>query len=226
MKMNINTYIDHTLLHPTATEADIKSLCEEAITYQFKSVCIQPSYVSDAYQLLKASSVKVCTVIGFPHGANTTEGKIFEAKQAILDGASEIDYVVNLGHVKNKRFDLVEAEMAAFAKLKISQDHLVIKIILETCYLDNKEISELCQLAKEHRIDFVKTSTGFGTGGATLEHVRLMKQEVADVIAVKASGGVRTYEDAMQMIEAGAGRIGTSNGIAIVKKTSSQSEGY
>lgn len=226
MNMNINTYIDHTLLHPTATETDIKSLCEEAKTYQFKSVCIQPSYVSYAYQLLKASSVKVCTVIGFPHGANTTEGKIFEAKQAIVDGASELDYVVNLGHVKNKRFDLVEEEMAAFAKLKICQDHLVIKIILETCYLDNHEIMELCQLAKKHRIDYVKTSTGFGTGGATLEHVRLMKQEVGDVIAVKASGGVRTYEDAIKIIEAGAGRIGTSNGISIVKKTSSHSESY
>ncbi|MGJ7921888.1 deoxyribose-phosphate aldolase [Neobacillus sp. LXY-4] len=222
----INRIIDHTLLMATATSAQVIQLCNEAKEYQFASVCIPPNYVSLASSQLAESDVKVCTVIGFPLGYNNTSVKIFEAKKAIAEGAEELDYVLNIAQLKNGNFEAIEVEMQEFAELKKDHPDLIIKVILETCYLTKEEIVQVCRLAKQAGIDFVKTSTGFGTGGATIEDVQLMRQTVGTKIGVKASGGVRTIKDAEVMIKAGANRIGTSNGVGIVSGNRSVESNY
>lgn len=216
MSNDIAKMIDHTLLKANATMGQIKKLCEEAVKYGFASVCINPGYVAQAAELLEGSQVKVCTVIGFPLGANIPETKLFEAEHAMQLGARELDYVLNVSQVLNNRMDLIEHEMKLFAGLRDNVCKPVIKVILETCYLTEGQIVEVCRLAKKTNLDFVKTSTGFGPAGAVTEHVRLMRSIVGQALGVKASGGIRSYEDARAMIAAGADRIGTSAGIEIV----------
>ena len=212
--MNINKYIDHTILKPEATEADIKNLCDEALDYDFMSVCIQPYWVSKAAAFLTGSDVKVCTVVGFPHGANTAEVKTFEAKQAVQNGAHEVDMVINIGALKEKSYDVVRHEIASIAEAVKGQ--AILKVIIETALLTDEEKVAACEIAKEAGADFVKTSTGFSTGGATVHHVALMRKTVGPNVGVKASGGVRTHEDLLAMVEAGANRIGTSAGCKII----------
>ncbi|WP_264737739.1 deoxyribose-phosphate aldolase [Cytobacillus firmus] len=225
--MKLEKYIDHTLLKADATLDAIEKLCKEAAEYRFASVCINPTYVTKANELLKDSDVKVCTVIGFPLGANVTDVKIYEAKNALAEGATELDYVLNISDVKNGEFDRVQTEMAAFVGLKDDHPGLVIKVILETCYLTDLEIEKVCEIAKNTKIDFVKTSTGFGSGGATEEAVALMKAAAGSEVEVKASGGVRTKGDAEKYIQLGATRIGTSNGVGIISLTDQTSgSGY
>lgn len=211
--MELNKYIDHTLLKAFATEEDIRKLCNEAIEYDFASVCVNPCHVKFASQLLGLSDVKVCTVIGFPLGANSSDVKAFEAKKAIEDGAEEVDMVINVGKAKQGDWDFVRDDIR---KVREAAKDKLLKVIVETCYLTDEEIFKACIMAKEAEADFVKTSTGFGTGGATAEHVKLMRDAVGEQMGVKASGGVRTKEDAMKMIDAGATRIGTSNGKDII----------
>ena len=211
--MELNKYIDHTLLKAFATEDDIRKLCNEAIEYDFASVCVNPCHVKFASQLLGLSDVKVCTVIGFPLGANSSDVKAFEAKKAIEDGAEEVDMVINVGKAKQGDWDFVRDDIR---KVREAAKDKLLKVIVETCYLTDEEIFKACIMAKEAEADFVKTSTGFGTGGATAEHVKLMRDAVGEQMGVKASGGVRTKEDAMKMIDAGATRIGTSNGKDII----------
>lgn len=220
MQTGLANKIDHTLLKPNVTASQIHQLCAEAKEYRFASVCINPCYVSLAHELLRETDVKVCTVIGFPLGSSTTETKILEAKEAIQNGADELDYVVNLNDIANGRFDSVKREMQQFVHLRTASNKpIVVKMILETCYLTNQQIIEVCKLAKETGLDFVKTSTGFGSGGATVEHVRIMRETVGTGVGVKASGGIRSYDDCMAMINAGANRIGASASVAIVTKT-------
>lgn len=209
----LNKYIDHTLLKASATEDEIEKLCQEAIEHDFKSVCINPYYVELAKYYLKKSDVLVCTVIGFPLGANDLQTKVHETKIAVKQGANEIDMVINIGAVKNGNFEYVEEEIRRVRKACKKQ---VLKVIIETCLLTDEEKVKACEASKNAGADFVKTSTGFSTGGATIEDVKLMRATVGPEMGVKASGGVRTYEDAIKMIEAGATRIGTSNGIKIV----------
>lgn len=207
------SYIDHTLLKPTASQAEIKKLCQEALSYNFASVCVNPVHVPPAARLLQGSSVKVCTVIGFPLGATTTLSKVFEARDAVAGGAEEIDMVLNVG-------SLLEGDYAkVYSDIKAVREAVpgLLKVILETCYLSKEQIVRGCILSKLAGADFVKTSTGFGTGGATVEDVKLMREVVGEDVGVKASGGIRDYETAMAMINAGASRIGASAGIAIVE---------
>lgn len=210
----INKYIDHTLLKPEATEKEIHDLCEEAIEYDFMSVCVQPYWVSKVSAFLNDTDVKVCTVVGFPHGANTKEVKAFEAKQAVQKGADEVDMVINIGAAKEGKFDTIREEISAVAEAVKGQ--ALLKVILETALLTDDEIVSVSEAAKAAGADFVKTSTGFSTGGATLADVSLMRQTVGPDMGVKASGGVRTYADALAFIEAGATRLGASSGKAIV----------
>jgi deoxyribose-phosphate aldolase len=211
--MKLNTYIDHTLLKPTATPNDIITLCEEAITHQFYAVCVNGCYVQLAKSIVTNSAVQVASVMGFPLGANTTKTKIFEAQDAIKNGASEIDMVLNLGWLKAKEYKKIESEIT---EIKKAIGIHVLKVILETCYLTNDEIIEASKIAMYSGADFIKTSTGFGSGGATIEAVKLMKQAVGDAVKIKASGGIRDKETALQYIKLGVSRIGTSSGIAIV----------
>ena len=211
--MEYNKFIDHTNLKQDATKEDIKKLCEEAISYDFMSVCVNPDFVKFASDLLLDSEVKVCTVIGFPLGASTTRTKIFETKDALKNGADEIDMVINVSALKDKNYDLVKNEIASIKK--VCKKH-ILKVILETCLLTDEEIVAACKLAKEARADFVKTSTGFSKGGATVEAVKLMRETVKDSMGVKASGGIKTHEDLIKMIDAGANRIGTSSGTKIL----------
>ena len=213
--MKLSKYIDHTLLKPEATEEQIKKLCEEAIQYDFASVCVNPTHIALCHKLLKNSDVKVCTVIGFPLGANTTAVKVFEAKDAINNGADELDMVINVGAVKDNNYQLVKDDIKA---LREATKGYVLKVIFETCLLTKEEIKKVAEICKELKVDYVKTSTGFSKGGATVEDVALMSSVVAPVCGVKASGGVRTYQDAKAMIDAGATRIGASAGIAIVSE--------
>ena len=212
--MKLNQYIDHTLLKQDATQKQIETLCQQAITYEFASVCVNPYYVSYCKSLLKNRAVKVCTVIGFPLGSNTTATKAFETEDAILNGADEIDMVINVSALKNKQDDVVLKDIEAV--VAAAKGHLV-KVILETCLLTPQEIVKACQLAMKAKAQYVKTSTGFSTMGATIENVKLMYETVHPTLKVKASGGVRSYEDALAMIQAGASRIGTSNGVAIME---------
>lgn len=221
---SLNTYIDHTLLKATATEQDIINLCNEAKTHQFFSVCVNSCYVSLAKAQLKDTDVKVCSVIGFPLGAMSTKAKVEETKQALKDGADEIDMVLNLGFLKSKNFDVVWQDIEA---VKQVMPNNTLKVILETCYLEEIEIIKASELAINSGADFIKTSTGFSTGGATINDVKLMKS-VAEKsnVKIKASGGIRDTETAISYIEAGAERIGTSNGIAIVTGQKAEEGNY
>ena len=211
---NINRLIDHTLLKPDAKQEEIEKLCAEAIKYHFMSVCVNPCNVNLCAKLLKGSDVKVCTVIGFPLGANISKTKIEETKYCLENGASEIDMVINIGRLKDKDYDYVENEIREIKK--VCKDN-ILKVILETCLLSDEEIVKACQLSQNAGADFVKTSTGFSKGGATTHAVKLMRETVKDALGVKASGGIHSYEEAMAMVEAGANRIGASSGIKIVE---------
>jgi deoxyribose-phosphate aldolase len=212
---NLAQYIDHTLLKPNAEENDILKLLEEARQYQFASVCINPFWVKTAAEKLSGSGVKVCTVIGFPLGATTSEAKAFETKKAIEDGADEVDMVLNIGALKSGKADIVEDDIRAV--VKAAQGRLV-KVIIETCLLSDEEKEQACRLAVKAGADFVKTSTGFSTGGATVEDVQLMRKAVGEKAGVKASGGIHSKADAEAMIAAGATRIGASSGVQIVSE--------
>lgn len=211
---NINQLIDHTILKPDATIDDIRRLCIEAKEYNFYSVCVNSAYVNVAYNFLLHSNVKVCSVVGFPLGAMIKEAKAYESKLAIDSGADEIDMVMNIGLLKSNKIDLFERDIK---KVRETCHAAVLKVIIETCLLTDKEKILACQIAKEYGADFVKTSTGFSTGGATEHDIELMRKTVGDKMGVKASGGIKTYEDAIKMINAGANRLGTSSGIAIIK---------
>jgi deoxyribose-phosphate aldolase len=212
--MKLNKYIDHTLLKSDSTSAGVVKLCDEAKSYDFKSVCVNPSHVELAKKQLLGSDVLVCTVIGFPLGATTKEVKVFETKDAIKKGATEIDMVINIGRAKSQDFDYIEDEIKAVVE---AANGLCVKVIIETSLLTNEEKVAACLAAKNAKATFVKTSTGFSTGGATKDDIMLMRQTVGPEMGVKASGGVRSKEDALIMIEAGATRIGTSNGITIIE---------
>ncbi|MBR6698389.1 MAG: deoxyribose-phosphate aldolase [Lachnospiraceae bacterium] len=205
--MKLEKYLDYTILKPAATKADVENLCKKAIQLDTASVCINPCYVAYAKELLQDSNVKVCTVIGFPLGATDTQTKCFETRQAIANGATELDMVINVGALKDKNYDYVKNEIAALKE--ICKD-LVLKVIIETCLLTDEEKIKVCELALEAGADFVKTSTGFGSHGATIEDVKLMKSVVKEKASVKASGGIRDSKTAKAMIDAGASRIGTS----------------
>lgn len=213
--MKLAQYIDHTLLKPDATEEKILKICEEAKEYNFASVCVNPFYASLVSEQLKGTSVKTCVVIGFPLGANTKEVKAFEAKDAIKNGAQELDMVINVGALKDKKYDIVKDDIKAV--VEAANGNALVKVIIETCLLTKDEIVKACQIAKEAGADFVKTSTGFSTGGAKVEDVKLMRETVGPDMGVKASGGIRTTKDAKALIEAGATRIGASASIAIVQ---------
>ena len=206
-------YIDHTLLKPDATRAQLEQLCAEAAEHQFSTVCVNGSRVEVAYSLLEDCDVQVCTVVGFPLGAMEADAKRYETEVAVDVGASEIDMVMNVGRFKDGEHDYIVREIRDVVE---AADDRVVKVILETCLLTNDEIAKACKLVTQAQAHFVKTSTGFGNAGATLEHVRLMRETVGQFAGVKAAGGVRNADDARAMIEAGATRIGTSNGVAIV----------
>ncbi|KXT69385.1 deoxyribose-phosphate aldolase [Streptococcus cristatus] len=212
--MKLNKYIDHTLLKPDASQEQIATLIEEAKKYDFANVCVNPTWVNFAAQALKATDVKVCTVIGFPLGANTPELKAFETSDAIQNGANEIDMVINIGALKSRNFDLIEKDIRAVVE---AAKGTLVKVIIETCLLTDDEKVKACQIAQKAGADFVKTSTGFSTGGATVEDVALMRKTVGPDMGVKASGGARSYEDALAFIKAGATRIGASSGVAIME---------
>ncbi|MGD6876536.1 deoxyribose-phosphate aldolase [Bacillus infantis] len=222
MATNVAKMIDHTLLKADATKEQIEVLCSEAKEYSFASVCVNPAWVSYASELLEGSGVDVCTVIGFPLGASTSEVKAFETKNAIENGATEVDMVINIGALKSGSSDLVESDIRAV--VEAAKGKALTKVIIETSLLTEDEKVLACELAVKAGTDFVKTSTGFSTGGATVEDIRLMRKTVGPEIGVKASGGVRSTEDAQQMIEAGATRIGASSGVAIVNGLTSDSD--
>lgn len=213
--MNINKLIDHTALKPSTTKDEILKLLDEAKTYDFASVCVNPCWIELAHQELKHTDVKVCTVIGFPLGANTTEVKVFEAKDAIEKGAQEIDMVINVAMLKDKEYDYVENEIQKI--VEVAKDKALVKVIIEACLLTDEEKIKACELSQKAGADFVKTSTGFSTGGATVHDVALMRKTVGTDMGVKASGGVHTHEEALAMIEAGANRIGASAGVKLLK---------
>lgn len=210
---NIVEKVDHTLLKPLATWEDIKKICDEAKEMKVASVCIPPSYVKQASEYLK-DEVPVCTVIGFPLGYNTTKIKIEEAKDAIQNGAKEIDMVINIGDAKAGLFDKIEDEIS---QIKNAIGNHILKVIIETCYLTQDEKIALCKAVSNAKADFIKTSTGFGTNGATLEDIKLMKDNVSKNVAIKAAGGIKTIEDAKNFINAGATRLGTSSICQILK---------
>lgn len=212
--MDIAKYIDHTNVKPTATEKDIKKLCWEAKKYHFHSVCVTPTYIRLAKKFLADSDIKLIAVIGFPHGSETTATKVSATKEAIKNGAEEIDMVINIGLMKNKKYQLVKKDMQAVKKAAGRHN---VKVILETGYLTKQEIKKACQLAKQANLDFVKTCTGFGPGQATVADIKLMRRVIGLKMGVKASGGIRDYQTAIKMIKAGANRIGTSAGVEIIK---------
>jgi deoxyribose-phosphate aldolase len=212
-KATIAKTIDHTLLKPTATAEQIRELCAEARANHFASVCVNPCWVPLVAKELNNSDVMVCTVIGFPLGANPTDIKVEETKWAVKNGAHEVDMVINIGALKGGDYKAVEEDIRAVVK---AAGKATVKVIIETCFLSNDEKRIACEAAMKAGAHFVKTSTGFGTGGATVEDVKLMRKTVGDAMKVKASGGVRSYHDAIAMLDAGADRIGTSSGVAIV----------
>jgi deoxyribose-phosphate aldolase len=214
--MELSQFIDHTLLKADATTTQVEKLCQEAKENQFFSVCVNSYYVKTCVELLRGSSVKVCTVVGFPLGASTMETKRFEAMKAIAEGAKEIDMVLNISAVKSQNWQYVLDDMSSLAQI-CHQQGAILKVILETCLLTQDEKKKACELAVKAGVDFVKTSTGFSTSGATIEDVQLMRSIVGPSIGVKASGGIRNTETAKAMIEAGATRLGTSASVEIVK---------
>lgn len=213
--MNYNKMIDHTVLKADTPLETVKRICDEAMEYGFASVCINPCHVAYCADYLKDSDVNVCTVIGFPLGANTNAVKAFETKDAIANGADEIDMVMNIGALKDKNYDLVRNDVKAVVE---AANGTLVKVILETCLLTEDEIKKACELCVEAKADYVKTSTGFSTRGATIEDVQIMKAAVQGKAKVKAAGGVRTHEDMVKIVEAGADRIGTSAGCSLVDK--------
>lgn len=213
--MKIASYIDHTLLKPTATAEELKKLCAEAAEYSFASVCVNPCNVAVAKSLLDGTSVKICTVIGFPLGAGKTETKVFEAKEALKDGCDEFDMVINIGKLKDKDYDFVRKDISA---VKDAIGNKTLKVIIETGLLEDEEKIAVSKLCLEAKADFVKTCTGFAQGSATVEDIALIKKTVGNNSFIKASGGVRNLQSAKALIEAGADRIGASAGVAIVKE--------
>lgn len=211
--MELNRYIDHTLLSASATEADIIKLCNEALKYRFYSVCVNSSYVHLAKQALERSEVKVCTVVGFPLGAMSTEAKIFEAKNAIDQGATEIDMVINIGRLKSKNYLAVLKDIS---KVKKAIGFTTLKVILEISELSKNEIVKACEICIDAKADFVKTSTGFSKSGATLTAVKIMKKTVRNHLEIKASGGIRDTATALKYIEVGVTRIGASAGVEMM----------
>ena len=211
----MNKYIDHTLLRADAKKDEIKQLCNEAVDYNFKAVCVNPSWVEFCKSELKESDVLVCTVIGFPLGANTTQVKVFETKDAISKGADEIDMVINIGKLKDRDYDYVLDDIKAVVE---AAEDKVVKVIIETALLSDSEIIKVSNLCVEAKADFVKTSTGFSTSGANVRVVDLIKQTVGDKALIKAAGGVRSEDDLKAMIKVGANRIGTSSGTKLISK--------
>jgi deoxyribose-phosphate aldolase len=212
---DITKFIDHTLLKPEATPAEIEKLCKEAKEYHFAAVCVNPPFVKQCAALLRGTDVLVAAVVGFPLGAHTIETKVFETKQAVSDGAKEIDMVINIGALKAKQYDLVRADIKAVCDASHAQGAIV-KVIIEAALLTDEEKVRACELSREAGADYVKTSTGFGPGGATAHDVALMSRTVGSELGVKAAGGIRNYEQAQAMIAAGATRIGASAGVKIV----------
>ncbi len=208
-------YFDHTILKPSATTAEIKKICEEAISYGFYSVCVNPVNVKMVKALLAGTEVKVCSVVGFPSGAHTSIIKSIETEQAVNDGADEIDMVINMGALKDKEVDFVENDIRTVVKAAGGK---IVKVILETCLLEESEIIKACSISRKAGAHFVKTSTGFAGGGATVADIALMRKTVGSDLQIKASGGIKTLEDTKKMIEAGADRIGASAGVAIMKE--------
>lgn len=219
--MKLNKFIDHTKLGANVSQSDIDKLLAEAKEFDFKSVCVNPIWVEYCKNALKETDVLVCTVIGFPHGTHTAIIKTQETLDAVVNGADEIDMVINIHALKSGNYDLLKDEIEG---VKIAAGKRTVKVIIEACYLTKEEIVKACEIAVAAGVEYVKTSTGFGGGGATVEDVKLMKQTVKEKALVKASGGVRTYEDAMKMINAGASRIGTSNGVQIVSKKENEND--
>ncbi|WP_245552892.1 deoxyribose-phosphate aldolase [Brevibacillus massiliensis] len=221
--LQLNKYIDHTLLKPEATAEMIDQLCAEAKEYGFASVCVNPTWVKRSAEKLAGTNVKVCTVIGFPLGATTPEAKAAETRDAVANGAAEVDMVLNIGALKSGDYELVKRDVAAVVE---AADGALVKVILETCLLGDQEKVTACKLSVEAGAHYVKTSTGFSTGGATVEDIALMRKTVGPDIGVKASGGIRDRAAALAMIEAGATRIGTSSGVAICKGEASSGSRY
>ncbi|MCM2606149.1 deoxyribose-phosphate aldolase [Rossellomorea marisflavi] len=222
MAQQIANMIDHTLLKPESTKEQVEILCQEAKEYTFASVCVNPTWVAYAHELLEGTQVKVCTVIGFPLGASTPEVKAFETKDAIANGATEVDMVINISALKSGDDALVKRDMEAV--VAASKGKALSKVIIETCLLTDEEKVKACKLAVEAGADYVKTSTGFSTGGATVADITLMRKTVGPDIGVKASGGVRSLEDAQNMIEAGATRLGASSGVKIMQGLAAESD--
>ncbi|MFJ7919610.1 deoxyribose-phosphate aldolase [Lysinibacillus fusiformis] len=214
MEQNFARMIDHTLLKAEATKEQIEKLCAEAKQFNFASVCVNPTWVKQSSELLQGSDVLVCTVIGFPLGANTPAVKAFEVKDAIANGANEVDMVINIGALKDKNYELVQADIATV--VEAAKGSALVKVIIESCLLTDEEKVKACELAVAAGADYVKTSTGFSTGGATAADIALMRKTVGPDLGVKASGGVRSLEDMKSMVEAGATRIGASSGVAIM----------
>ena len=215
MEQNLASYMDHTILKPETTKEEVKKLCEEAKQYGFASVCVNSYYVPFVKQQLAGSEVATCCVVGLPLGAMSTKAKAYETKVSVEDGATEVDMVINIGALKDQEYQLVKEDIEAV--VAATKGNALVKVIIETCLLTQEEIKIACQLAVEAKADFVKTSTGFSTGGAKKEDVALMKETVGTKAKVKASGGIRSKETAMEMIAAGADRIGTSNAVKIVE---------
>lgn len=215
MEQNLASYMDHTILKPETTKEEVKKLCEEAKQYGFASVCVNSYYVPFVKQQLAGSEVATCCVVGFPLGAMSIKAKAYETKVSVEDGATEVDMVINIGALKDQEYQLVKEDIEAV--VAATKGNALVKVIIETCLLTQEEIKIACQLAVEAKADFVKTSTGFSTGGAKKEDVALMKETVGTKAKVKASGGIRSKETAMEMIAAGADRIGTSNAVKIVE---------
>ena len=223
--MKLEKYIDHTILKPEATAPAVKKICKEAIKYGFASVCVNPYYTALVSKELKGTDIKTCVVIGFPLGANTKEVKAFETNQAIELGAEEVDMVINVGALKDKDYEIVREDIEAV--VKAAAKRAIVKVILETCLLTDEEKIKACKISKTAGVDFVKTSTGFSTSGANSHDVTLMRKIVGSEIGVKASGGIRDYDKAVEMVKAGANRLGVSASIAIVNSSvNAPNEGY
>lgn len=213
--MELNKYIDHTNLKAFATKKDIKKLCDEAIKYKFASVCVNPCYVELASSLLKDTNIEVCTVIGFPLGANNVRTKEYEAIIAIEDGATEIDMVINIGALKDKDYDYIKEEIES---VRDAIDGHTLKVIVETCYLTDEEIQKMTEICNETFVNFIKTSTGFGSRGASAHDVEIMNKYRNEILEIKASGGIKDVETAEEMIASGATRLGTSSGVSLMQK--------
>lgn len=212
-KNEILSKVDHTLLNVTATWKEVKQICDDAISYHTASVCIPPSYVKQAYAYLK-DKIKICTVIGFPNGYQTTAVKAFETKEAITNGASEIDMVINLGWVKDKKFDLIEKEIHM---IKEMCQEKILKVIIETCLLLEEEKIKMCEIVTRAGVEYIKTSTGFSTYGATPEDIKLLSEHIGKNVKVKAAGGIASFEDAEELLRLGASRLGTSRLVSLAK---------